>query len=431
MGAREGRLLPFRRERHAVDEMVAVALDMRQAQQRDQRQVLLHAHPRERRQVLGRHEILLRAGLGVELGDPCRVQDRLIGALAVLAGDAAVAELHGRRKRADLAVGLVDQHRLQPRQRIDRLLQRRGPLDRLLDEQRGCHQPLQRRRLPHAAPQFGDALDRVVLLVAVERRPILAGAAVEHAGDAREPVEISGNVAAHLELVVAAAVVAHDLLERLRQAIVDALAPLLVGGDDRIDQPDRVPHRNLRARAQIAEEPLHIEARKIGREAARGDARHVAADHLRKRQAQRAAQRIEDGAIQQRRAVGCHKRHQPQLGAPRHLVPVGIGIEAEGRAPAPRAVEIGGKPDRLPQLLDVLRVAEGRALVEPLGGHAGGGAAVLERDGGANDGLGALGDRDDPEPERQAQRVVALEALDLLQLDLGICGHVCGHRLLR
>ena len=59
MGARESRLLAFRRERHAVDEMMAVALDMGEAQQRHQRQVLLHAHARQRRQVLGRHEILL------------------------------------------------------------------------------------------------------------------------------------------------------------------------------------------------------------------------------------------------------------------------------------------------------------------------------------------------------------------------------------
>ena len=98
-----------------------------------------------------------------------------------------------------------------------------------------------------------------------------------------------------------------------------------------------------------------------------------------------------------------------------------------------RAIEIDRQGRRLAQLVEVLRVAEGRALVEPLGaqrlgGDADGGAAVLERDGGADHGLGALGDGDDAEPERQAQLEVALEALDLLQSDLGICGHVCGHR---
>ena len=108
----------------------------------------------------------------VELGDAGGVEDGFVEALAVLAGDAAVAELQRRRERAELAVGLVDDQRLQPGQRVDRLLQRRGALDRLLDEQRGGHQPLQRRRLAHAPPQLGDALDRVVLLVAVERGPV-------------------------------------------------------------------------------------------------------------------------------------------------------------------------------------------------------------------------------------------------------------------
>ena len=59
VGAGEGGLLALRRERHAVDEMMAVALDVGQPQQRHQRQVLLHAHACQRGQVLGRHEILV------------------------------------------------------------------------------------------------------------------------------------------------------------------------------------------------------------------------------------------------------------------------------------------------------------------------------------------------------------------------------------
>jgi hypothetical protein len=47
-------------------------------------------------------------------------------------------------------------------------------------------------------------------------------------GDAGQPVEIGGNVSGHLELVVAAAIVPHDLLQGLGQAVVDALAGLLV-----------------------------------------------------------------------------------------------------------------------------------------------------------------------------------------------------------
>src|SRR5438034_1390475 len=69
VGAGEIRLLAFGRERHAVDKVVAVALDMAEPQQRDQRQVLLHADAGQGRQVLRRHEIPVSADLGVELGD--------------------------------------------------------------------------------------------------------------------------------------------------------------------------------------------------------------------------------------------------------------------------------------------------------------------------------------------------------------------------
>ena len=41
----------------AVDEVMPVALDVRQAEQRDQREVLLHGEPGLRRQVLARHEV--------------------------------------------------------------------------------------------------------------------------------------------------------------------------------------------------------------------------------------------------------------------------------------------------------------------------------------------------------------------------------------
>ena len=202
--AGEGRLLALRRERHAVDEMMAVALHVGQPQQRHQRQVLLHAHPRQRGEVLGRHEISLRACLGVELGDARGVEDRFVESLAVLAGDAAVAEPQRRRERGQLAVELVDDQRLQawpaPRPSLAECL---GALDRLLDEQRGRDQPRQRRRLAHAPPQLGDALDAVVLLVAVERRQVVAGVAVEHGGDLGQAAQVRRDVAADLQLVVA------------------------------------------------------------------------------------------------------------------------------------------------------------------------------------------------------------------------------------
>ena len=52
-----------RQRRHAVDVVMAVALHMRDAQQVDQRQVLLHRQAGLRRQVFGRHEVARRAFL--------------------------------------------------------------------------------------------------------------------------------------------------------------------------------------------------------------------------------------------------------------------------------------------------------------------------------------------------------------------------------
>ena len=114
-------------------------------QQRHQRQILLHADAGQRGEVFGRHEVFRGAGLRVQLGDARGVEDRLVKTLAVLAGDAAVAERERRRERRQLAVGLIDDERLQPRQRVDRLLERRGALDGLLDEERGRDQALRAR----------------------------------------------------------------------------------------------------------------------------------------------------------------------------------------------------------------------------------------------------------------------------------------------
>ena len=52
MRLHEAHRLRLRAAGEAIDEVVAVALDMRQAHQRDQREVLLHADAGQRRQVL-------------------------------------------------------------------------------------------------------------------------------------------------------------------------------------------------------------------------------------------------------------------------------------------------------------------------------------------------------------------------------------------
>ena len=242
--------------------MVAVALDMGDAEERDQSEILLHADPGPGGEILARHEVARAPRLRIELRHPRGVEQRLVEALAVLAGDPGIAERQRRRERVELAVGLVDDERARAPELLDRARQRHRPLDRLLDEQDGIDQARQRRRLAHAPPQLGDAFDIVILLVAVERRPIVAGRAIEHRRDAAEPIEIGGDVAADLELVVAAAIVARDLFERLRQAVVEALIRRLVRFIDRIEQADGVAQIDPGAGRKAGEKPRQIEARR-------------------------------------------------------------------------------------------------------------------------------------------------------------------------
>ena len=95
-----------RRIAKTVDIMMAVALGMGDADQRAERQILLHAEPGLAGQVLAGDEefFAFRApfrGAG-------RVDDRLVDALAGFRRDAAIAERARRRERVVGIVGLVD-----------------------------------------------------------------------------------------------------------------------------------------------------------------------------------------------------------------------------------------------------------------------------------------------------------------------------------
>ena len=176
----ERQALGLRPAVEAVDEVVAVALDVGQAEQRDQRQVLLHREARLRRQVLARQEVAAVAALGIPEPAARQVDERLVEALAVLRRDAAVAERAGAHEGVELAVGLVDDHRPIACQRRDAARERDLALDRLLDEERRRAELLQRRLGLHRAPQGDDRIDVLVLLVAVERDVQRPGDAVEH-----------------------------------------------------------------------------------------------------------------------------------------------------------------------------------------------------------------------------------------------------------
>ena len=148
----------------------------------------------------------------------------------------------------------------------------------------------ERRRLAHRPPQRHHAIDIVVLLVAVERAAIRRRRAVQHRGDRRQAIDILRDVAADLQLEPCVAVDRHHLFQRLRQAVIDALAGLDVGRGDRVDQADRVARGDLRARRAGGQEAVDVEARQLGQELVRGDAGEVGLDRVVERDAEPAAQ---------------------------------------------------------------------------------------------------------------------------------------------
>src|SRR5262249_51265465 len=104
--------LPPRAVTQALDVVVAVALDVRDAERPDRRQVLLKREDRHGRQVFGGHEERgLRLVPRLPALDQRAVQEGLDDALAILGADAPVPEPGGRLERAQFAVALVDDDR--------------------------------------------------------------------------------------------------------------------------------------------------------------------------------------------------------------------------------------------------------------------------------------------------------------------------------
>src|SRR5947208_12466257 len=99
MVRQEGALLVARRAGHAIDVVVPVAFDVWNAEQRQQREVLLHCQAGGRGQVFARDEEWPRASSFVPCRAAQRVDERFVQSLAALARDAAVASLPRTRER--------------------------------------------------------------------------------------------------------------------------------------------------------------------------------------------------------------------------------------------------------------------------------------------------------------------------------------------
>jgi hypothetical protein len=387
-----------------------------------------------RRQVLARHEEVAAIGFRVPHPAAREVDDRLVEALAVLRRDAAVAERSRSRECVELAVGLVDDHGPQPRERRDAARECDLALDRLLDEERRRAQLVQPRLGLDRRPQLEGGFDVVVLLVAVDR-DVQALDAVEHARDPEQPVEVGADVTRDLELEAALAVACDDLLERLRQAVVDPRPRRLVGGGDGVDEADGVARLDRRHRLEAGEKGVEVERAEIGDRRMRSHARQVAAHRGPEADAEQAADRVEHRTVEQCVAEARDERRQLGAAAGTQLVAVVVGEEVERGRRRRLAVRVGGDLDRLAQLVLVLGVAQLRVLVEPLRGEHLGGvaealAAVVEAKVDANERLPPFGERDDAEAKRHAQAKRLLERLDAEHLHPGRVrgdGRAVGH----
>jgi len=115
--------------------MMAITLDVRQPEQIDQCEILLHSQPGLGGEILTGHEVALAAGLGVPHSAAGGVEDGFVEPLAAFARHSGVAERAGKWEGAELGIGLVDDHRLDARQCGHVPVERMLAIDRLLDEE--------------------------------------------------------------------------------------------------------------------------------------------------------------------------------------------------------------------------------------------------------------------------------------------------------
>jgi hypothetical protein len=179
---------------------------------------------------------------------------------------------------------------------------------------------------------------------------------------------------------------------------------------------------------QRREETVQWHLLDVGRQVARGDARHVLGDHLGEGIARHLAQRVEDRAVEQRRTVRGDQRIEPERSAFLVLLAIGADEQAERRRRSESLVVLDGEIERLAQLVEILCVGIFGTLLEPLGGqrlgrHALAGAAVAERDADADHRLDAAGHGDHAEAEGEPVLHRPLVAFDLLEFDLHCCSN--------
>ena len=175
----------------------------------------------------------------------------------------------------------------------------------------------------------------------------------------RQAIEIGLDVAGDLQLVVAAAIVRNDLLQRLRQAVVDALHRRAVARRQRIDQAHRVAQLDRAGRASA---PRGSARRGICSMSGVSSVVRMPGRLLTIIWAKELPvilpERVEDRSVEQRRTVGGDQRIEPQRRALLLLLAVGAGEQAERRVGAVRLVMLDGEIERLAELVEILVVGE-------------------------------------------------------------------------
>ncbi len=418
--------LGFGHALHAVRIVVAVALDVRDADERGHGRILLHADPGLGGQILGGHEIALFAQLRIPRGTARGVDQPFIYALAAFVGNAAIAEVAGAGKGIEGAVGLVDDHRAVHARRGNLLVERNVPVQRLFEELAGTPQPLQLGRARDGGPERGHTGDIRELLAAVDGHGVRLRAAVENRRNAFETRERRIHIIRNRDLEMAAAIGRDGVLEGDGQAVMNVGLSRAIRVIERVDHAHGVAHGDRLGNRPVGHKGRHVEI-------VPDETGKVGAHRFEDGTPLQAAKRIEHRAIQQGGAETGDQAVHAHVRALRHLIDIAGRRELPRRCRAGLAVEPGGLVRGGAQMGDVLLVAQVRRLVKPLrhqhlGSGAPGFAAVVALHQHPREGLRRLAQGDHAEAEGQAQANRPLVEPNLQHCQTRCVAHFCPPR---
>ena len=200
-----------------------------------------------------------------------------------------------------------------------------------------------------AVEEGGDGRGVGILLVAVEG-DLVGVEPVEDGGDAGQAGDVGLGVAGDLQLEEAVAVGGDRLLQRLGEAVVQAVGGGEVGGGQRVGEADGVADGDARRPVRRpARKPSRSKPARSGAVAAVRPMR-LAADELGGRGVLGAGEGVEHRALDEREAVGGDERRQVLGGAGGVVVGLDGGDQTEGRAAAGGEDGLGGEVERAAEL---------------------------------------------------------------------------------